>query len=191
MEKRDALDLDFENRCVFHNKRGKGKVVVADYESHKLLIDFGKLQKWVSIDDVMEAPAGKDLYFAYGSNLHIPQMQRRCKDCEAIVQGILSGYNLLYRSSVATIEPSPNSQVLGAVYTISQADKKHLDTYEGYPHLYYREMVDVETPHGIMSCITYKMHDHYPPMEPSHHYLQTIKDGYDFWKLPVEKLNVV
>ena len=37
-------------------------------------------------------------YFAYGSNLHHLQMQRRCPNCKFIKKMVLNNYNLTFRS---------------------------------------------------------------------------------------------
>ena len=45
-------------------------------------------------------------YFAYGSNLHHQQMQKRCQGCNFIKKMILHNYDLTFRSKygVADIE---------------------------------------------------------------------------------------
>ena len=78
------------------------------------------------------------LYFAYGSNLNLFQMKRRCKDSVFIKKYELKGYRLNFRSKyrAADIEKSKNSLVPGALFEISKSDEKKLDVYEDYPILY-------------------------------------------------------
>ena len=61
------------------------------------------------------------LYFAYGSNLNLFQMKRRCKDSVFIKKYELICYNLNFRSKyrAADIEKSKNSLVPGALFEIS------------------------------------------------------------------------
>ena len=78
------------------------------------------------------------LYFAYGSNLNLFQMKRRCKDSVFLKKYELKGYRLNFRSKyrAADIEKSKNSLVPGALFEISKSDEKKLDVYEDYPILY-------------------------------------------------------
>ena len=78
------------------------------------------------------------LYFAYGSNLNIFQMKRRCKDSKFLKKIKLKNFRLTFRSKyrAADIEPKKNSIVPGALFEISKSDEKRLDLYEDYPLLY-------------------------------------------------------
>ena len=78
------------------------------------------------------------LYFAYGSNLNLFQMKRRCKDSLFLKKYELKGYKLNFRSKyrAADIEKSKNSIVPGALFEISKSDEKKLDVYEDFPILY-------------------------------------------------------
>ena len=57
----------------------------------------------------------RKLYVAYGSNINIGQMQRRCPDAEVIGKSVLEGYRLLFRgdegNAVATVEPQDGGEV--------------------------------------------------------------------------------
>jgi len=78
------------------------------------------------------------LYFAYGSNLHLFQMKRRCKDSVFLKKINLQDFKLTFRSKyrAADIEPKKNSLVAGGLFEISKSDEKKLDVYEDYPILY-------------------------------------------------------
>ena len=60
------------------------------------------------------------LYFAYGSNLNIFQMKRRCKDSKFLKKIKLKDFRLTFRSKYreADIEPKKNSIVPGALFEI-------------------------------------------------------------------------
>ncbi|NJK89039.1 MAG: gamma-glutamylcyclotransferase, partial [Myxococcales bacterium] len=70
------------------------------------------------------------LYFAYGSNLHEPQMTLRCASAVLVEQAILHDHRLTFfgRSSqwdgggVATVVPASGAQVPGAIYRLSAED---------------------------------------------------------------------
>ena len=78
------------------------------------------------------------LYFAYGSNLHLFQMKRRCKDSVFLKKINLQHFKLTFRSKyrAADIEPKKNSLVAGGLFEISKSDEKKLDVYEDFPVLY-------------------------------------------------------
>ncbi len=50
------------------------------------------------------------LYIAYGSNLNLSQMEKRCPGATVVGTGEVKGYELLFRG-VATIEPRENASV--------------------------------------------------------------------------------
>ena len=77
-------------------------------------------------------------YFAYGSNLHHAQMQKRCPKCRYLKKIILKKYQLNFRNKGgwADIERKNNKQVHGALYIISKYAESRLDKYEDYPIIY-------------------------------------------------------
>ena len=78
------------------------------------------------------------LYFAYGSNLNLFQMKRRCKNSIFLKKINLKDFRLTFRSKyrAADIEPKKNSIVPGGLFEISKSDEKKLDVYEDFPNLY-------------------------------------------------------
>lgn len=129
----------------------------------------------------------RQLYFAYGSNLHVEQMTRRCPSAEPIGAATLAGYRLRFRG-VADIEQShhPRARVHGALWSITPRDLAALDRYEGYPHLYIRHYVEVDTAAGPAQALVYRMTTPYRQEQglPSPGYLQTCLDGFAAWGLP-------
>ena len=104
-------------------------------------------------------------YIAYGSNLNLGQMARRCPTAKVIGKGEIKDHELLFRghsmSAVATVEPKAGSSVPVLIWEIGPEDERNLDMYEGYPRLYGK--VDLEV-HEIG--------------KPSSYYLDTITAGY-------------
>ena len=116
------------------------------------------------------------LYFAYGSNLNLFQMKRRCKDSIFLKKYQLNGYKLNFRSKyrAADIEKKNNSVVQGALFKISKTDEKKLDLYEDYPIL-YKKMYFFYYDKKVM---TYIMPIKSSFKYPTERYLNVIKRGY-------------
>ena len=116
------------------------------------------------------------LYFAYGSNLNLFQMKRRCKDSVFLKKYELKGYRLNFRSKyrAADIEKGKNSQVPGALFEISKSDEKKLDVYEDYPILYKKYYFSY---YG-KKVMTYTMVKKTPFKFPTEKYLNIVKHGY-------------
>ncbi len=88
------------------------------------------------------------LYFAFGSNLQVSQMLRRCPSAKVVSTGMLHGYRLAFagfsvtrgNAGVATVFEEANAWVAGAVYWISDEDLARLDRFEGHPVAYRRSL---------------------------------------------------
>ena len=128
-------------------------------------------------------------YFAYGSNLHDPQMTRRCKDAVPHATCQLAAWRLVFRG-VADIERGDaDDYVHGAIYKISEWDEHQLDIYESFPSLYRKEYFDaVMADSGdTISVMFYKMNTEGYGTPPKG-YFDTIADGFIHWGLETEKL---
>jgi gamma-glutamylcyclotransferase (GGCT)/AIG2-like uncharacterized protein YtfP len=121
------------------------------------------------------------LYFAYGSNLNLFQMKRRCKDSIFLKKINLKDFRLTFRSKyrAADIESKKNSIVPGGLFDISKSDEKKLDVYEDYPILYKKFYF---TYYG-KKVMTYSMVKKTPFRFPTERYLNVIKKGYVDCKL--------
>jgi len=101
------------------------------------------------------------LYFAYGSNLDVQQMPRRCAETVRLVApGRLRGYGLAFKAyssswggGVADVVVAPQQEVWGLVYDVSLAGLERLDVYEGYPHLYTRFQGTIETSRSVLTAV--------------------------------------
>ena len=128
-------------------------------------------------------------YVAYGSNIPEDQMAMRCPDARLVGTAILRDWQLLFRG-VATIEKHKRRNTPVVVWEISEEDEKHLDVYEGYPHLYYKKMVRVEVfpieggNARWMDAMVYIMQDSFPLAEPTPGYFKVIYDGYKAFHFP-------
>lgn len=119
----------------------------------------------------------KCLYIAYGSNLNLPQMERRCQTATVAGKSEIKGYELLFRG-VATVEPKEGGSVPVLLWNIEPRDEAALDRYEGWPHLYRKEMMEVELEGEMVSAMVYVMNNGRYLGMPSQYYYDVIKEGY-------------
>lgn len=121
-------------------------------------------------------------YAAYGSNLHLEQMKYRCPTAKVVGKGVIPDYELLFRGgkrgAVATVEPKAGGQVPVLIWDIGLEDEACLDRYEGYPRLYGKHDITVETESGREDIMVYTMTEGHEIGTPSRSYLNTIMNGY-------------
>ena len=117
------------------------------------------------------------LYIAYGSNLNLPQMERRCPTAKVVGPSEINNYELLFRG-VATVEPKEGASVPVLLWKIEALDEAALDRYEGWPHLYRKEMMDVELEGKSVSAMVYVMNDVRFFGMPLKSYYKVIEEGY-------------
>ena len=126
--------------------------------------------------------SSKRLYIAYGSNMNLTQMARRCPNAKLIGKTELEDYELLFRgnrsSAVATIEPKKGSRVPVLIWELSALDEEALDIYEGYPRLYDKTMLDVKIGKEIVCSMVYIMTPGHSFGVPSESYRRIIEEGY-------------
>lgn len=121
-------------------------------------------------------PTKPMLYIAYGSNINLPQMAFRCPHSTVVGTAMVKGWELEFRG-VATIVPKPNAEVPVLLWELDPRDIPALNRYEGFPHLYRQQEIEVETPDGKAKGMVYLM-NRGQISPPSQGYLQTIWDGY-------------
>lgn len=113
------------------------------------------------------------LYFAYGSNINLEQMEHRCPDAQLVGPVTLQNYELQFRGSgFATVSPKKGSVVHGLLWKLTPKSEQALDRYEGYPRHYTKEQVSVRTTDdAAVSVMAYIMAE---PMSASPHCLLRI-----------------
>lgn len=129
----------------------------------------------------------KKYYMAYGSNLNLADMKKRCKDSELFGSGYLEGYKLSFngkdKRTYLTIKEFRDSKVPVGVFRTSEADERALDTYESYPDLYYKKDIDLTIDAGEgpkkIRAYTYIMDERYGINTPSEDYFATCLKGYE------------
>lgn len=122
------------------------------------------------------------LYIAYGSNLNLPQMGKRCPTAKVVGATEIKDYALVFRGgrhgAVATIEPCEGSSVPVLLWEIRQKDEKALDIYEGYPSFYGKEIIELPLDGGTVPAMVYIMALGHRLGYPSDFYYNTILEGY-------------
>src|ERR1700739_3966992 len=122
-------------------------------------------------------PARRHTYFAYGSNLCVRQMARRCPDAADPRRAVLADHDwLINQRGVATVEPFDGTAVQGGVWQVSGRDLATLDSAEGVPQRYRRDQLTVHTDHGPSDAWVYIDHRVHPGA-PRPGYLERIIDG--------------
>lgn len=127
-------------------------------------------------------------YIAYGSNLNLIQMKMRCPEAKIIGTSMIENYQLLFKGSKTgsylTIESQESSSVPVAVWSVTEADEKALDRYEGFPTFYYKKEMILPIK-SIQSGKTrnrkvfvYIMHENRVLGIPSEYYVETCVQGY-------------
>ena len=125
------------------------------------------------------------IYIAYGANLNKRNMATRSPDAVPVGSTNLLGYKLIF-NNVASIVPSDGDSVPVGLWRISEQDEKNLDVYEGFPHLYRKEYVDLSYM-GMTQGLVYIM-NYGGQAVPNKRYFDAIKEGYADFQLDTEQL---
>ncbi|HCJ56551.1 MAG TPA: gamma-glutamylcyclotransferase [Clostridiaceae bacterium] len=122
------------------------------------------------------------LYIAYGSNLNLTQMAKRCPTAKVVGTSEIKDYALVFRgsghSAVATIEPCAGSSVPVLLWGIKPDDEKALDVYEGFPRFYEKETMELLLDDKTVPAMVYIMTPGHRLGYPSDYYYNTILEGY-------------
>lgn len=132
-------------------------------------------------------------YFAYGSNMYLPQMDKRLKhNYTKIGIGLLKGYTFVYNklskdgTGKANIIRDSGDKVLGVVYKMPNSSLQILNKFEkGYSPVY----LDVYYKNEKIKCITYLADKHNNSLMPTKAYKNTILTYAIAAKLPRDYIN--
>lgn len=131
------------------------------------------------------------LMFAYGSNLNVEQMARRCPDAEPLGRLRLKGWQLVFRG-VADVIREDGAICYGGVWRITPRCEVALDAYEGIGSgMYRKEYIRIKpTKLGETEMLVYVMNST-GIMPPSRYYLNVIKQGYRDHSMPKGAFNLL
>jgi cation transport regulator ChaC len=124
-------------------------------------------------------------YFAYGSNMHRPAMQRRCPRARALGPARLDGYRFFVGlDGWGSVVPSPGHTVHGVLWRLTPRDIAALHAYE----LLHRGLYIVRylpLRHGTrrVRAMTYILRRPVPGI-PRPGYVEMIAAAARGWKLP-------
>jgi gamma-glutamylcyclotransferase len=137
-------------------------------------------------------------YFAYGSNLNWPQMQRRCPSSRFICIARLPDYQFgitrhsrLRNCGTANVIAARGNEVWGAVYDICDEDLLILDSFEDG---YRREILPVFGLNGgeaPLQALVYIAELELDVPLPNAEYKRLILEGARHWKLPSLYLSIL
>lgn len=127
------------------------------------------------------------IYAAYGSNMDPAQMLERCPSSPAAGTGWLTGWRLTFggedlgwEGALATVVPdddTPGAAVFVALYDVSAADERRLDSWEGaHIGIYNKLRVRVHTLSGDQMAWLYTL-DAFEGGLPSARYLGLIAEA--------------
>ena len=146
-----------------------------------------------AIKDNEQKPRGKTwLYFAYGSNISMTQMKRRCPQAKPMFKATLFNARMEFRKFAdVAYERKKRSFVKGVVYEVTKSDIKALDRYEGFPKFYKKVRCIVEGPcNKLYEAFMYKMQPNVRELElPPKSYLDVISEGYFEWNMSTTPLS--
>lgn len=134
---------------------------------------------------LLQGDASQMLYFAYGSNMERVLLKRLCPKAKFVTAAALSDHELTFSGNspmwgggIASTRERPGHQIEGVVWEISEAERKALDEYEGFPGLYLRKEIQVRTRSGkVITAFAYLMENPGREMPPSKRYKQLLISG--------------
>lgn len=135
----------------------------------------------------------RKMYFAYGANTNMEGMMFRCPSARPEGRAVLQGHKLIFRH-VADVVLCKDSEVPGALWSITDECERSLDRFEGFPRPYVKKQVTVVLKGRLkdtkVKAMVYVMNTGRAEESPSLGYFQTILEGYgDFgWEEKAEFL---
>ena len=134
-------------------------------------------------------------YFAYGSNMNWPQMQRRCPSAQFVCVACLPNYQFgitrhsrLRNCGTANVFPSAGAAVWGIAYDVSDAD---LIVMDGFEDGYRRELLSLTPANNGATSITALVYvaeiETNVPL-PNAEYKRVMVEGAKHWQLPAPYL---
>ena len=126
-------------------------------------------------------------YFAYGSNLNVEQMKRRCPSAEIVCNAKLMDYQIGFprthrnwSGGVASVLEEKHKFVEGVIYKITDEDLvklDHMENVEGGEYFRLKKEF-VNTSDEIVESWIYIAHQmEGAPFHPSNEYIETIIKG--------------
>ncbi len=80
------------------------------------------------------------LYFAYGGNIDLDCMKKRCPNAQEVgIYELKDWQFFIMEYHYASVRKKGHTSVFGVIWNITLSDEVELDRYEGFPHYYIKE----------------------------------------------------
>jgi hypothetical protein len=132
------------------------------------------------------------LYFAYGSNMNVDAMARRCPRSKALGLARLERHRLaVMREGWLTAVRDPSSAVQGVLWSLALSDIAALDRHEGLAQGLYAKLTQpVIAEHGPKQAIVYLGANAGPGVaRPA--YIAEVLAAARSWRLPAEAVEAL
>jgi hypothetical protein len=127
------------------------------------------------------------LYFAYGSNMNVEAMARRCPRSKPIGLARLERHRLaIMREGWLTAVRAPRAAVHGVLWDLALADVPALDRYEGLPKGLYAKTVQLVAVAGGAKWAIVYFGANAGPGAPKPEYLAAVIVAARAWGLPAD-----
>jgi len=134
-------------------------------------------------------------YFAYGSNMNWPQMQRRCPSAQFVCVARLVNYEFgitrhsrLRNCGTANVFPAHGKEVCGIVYDVNEADLVTLDSFEDGYRRELRPVYALGDGAQPLVCLIYVAEIETNVPRSNAEYKRLILEGARHWNLPATYL---
>jgi gamma-glutamylcyclotransferase (GGCT)/AIG2-like uncharacterized protein YtfP len=127
------------------------------------------------------------LYFAYGMNTNVNQMQSRCPGAARLGHARLIDHVFRFAQHADVIKHR-GCFVDGVLWEINNTHLKSLDILEGYPYYYNRRELRVAYQDRIVNAVCYYMQPGHLDRQPSSSYFDLVVEGYQQNMVPTDQL---
>jgi gamma-glutamylcyclotransferase (GGCT)/AIG2-like uncharacterized protein YtfP len=128
------------------------------------------------------------LYFSYGMNTNLQEMEHRCLGAVSLGAARLIDYQFRFATH-ADVVRCKHSYVDGVLWEITQDHLQSLDLLEGYPYYYTRRPLRVAYQDRVVMAETYYMLPGNVDNAPSQHYFDLVEQGYKQHQVSTEQLH--
>ena len=120
----------------------------------------------------------RQLYFAYGRNMHLDIMADRCPDAAYAGLAVLDAHRILINGrGVSTVIPDASHRVHGVLWHLTHACEATLDIIEGVAKGHYvRDVAEPLGTDGPASALIYLARD-ISPGPPRDGYLESLEEA--------------
>lgn len=114
-------------------------------------------------------------------------MAQRCPSAKSLGSVVLDGHKLAFKHFCDAVA-DPQSQMVCALWDITEECERSLDALEGYPNFYGKKEVDVIYNGRKIRAMIYYMKDYYDYGIPSRSYLDMVVEGYRQHNIEVSQI---